>query len=276
MSRLVISLTTIPPRFPVVHENLQSLLKQTADVAAIELYIPRKYRRFDYSEDQLPKLPDGVELRLVDEDFGPATKVLPACRAYAGQDVQILFCDDDIIYEPEWAQRFVDAAKDKPDCCIIEQGNLLNGTGYSDYDWQSPRLPKPGQRVKGFSYRARRALSLGRWKPSKVVTPGYVDILEGWGGVMVRPEFFSDRAYDIPDILWTVDDVWLSGNLELDGIGIWQHAYAKFPPKPNSDEVKEAALRLLVYKGHDRVQTNLACIDYFRDTYGIWGGTKRV
>ena len=43
---------------------------------------------------------------------------------------------------------------------------------------------------------------------------GFADILQGLGGVVVRPDFFDDEAFDIPDILWAVDDVWLSGMLE--------------------------------------------------------------
>jgi hypothetical protein len=54
----------------------------------------------------------------------------------------------------------------------------------------------------------------------KWLKSGYIDILEGWDGVVVRPEFFDDFAWQIPDILWTVDDVWLSGCLERQGIPI--------------------------------------------------------
>ena len=82
MVKIVISLTTIPPRFAYVRECLQSLLAQVADVAAINLYIPQSYKRFVYAESDLPKLPKGVNLRVVDEDLGPATKILPACREY--------------------------------------------------------------------------------------------------------------------------------------------------------------------------------------------------
>ena len=37
-------------------------------------------------------------------------------------------------------------------------------------------------------------------------------------------------------------------------------------------EVKEASLRKLVHEGHGRVAANQACVDYFRNTYRIWGG----
>lgn len=125
---------------------------------------------------------------------------------------------------------------------------------------------------RGLRYRTRRILSLGKWKSLKWTESGYVDILEGWGGVMVKPNFFGDSAWRIPDILWTVDDVWLSGCLEGQGIPIWLNAKSKPIIKETSNEVEHAALRNLVYKGYDRKAANRQCIDYFRQNFGIWGG----
>tara|TARA_R110002096_G_scaffold9867_9_gene38596 strand:- start:10026 stop:10853 length:828 start_codon:yes stop_codon:yes gene_type:complete len=275
MTQTILSLTTVPPRFPVVHENLRTLLKQNAKIDAINLYIPRKYRRFEYEAKDLPKLPKGISLRIIDEDLGPATKILPAVREYKGQDVVIIFCDDDKVYDNNWAQRLIDASVQKPGCCICEEGSLINTPYYSGDTWASAYSPKPNYRKKDLAYRLRRAVSFGMWKPSKTISSGYVDMLEGWGGVLVRPDFFDDIDYNIPDILWTVDDVWLSGCLERKGIPIWLNADDKVRSKGNSDEVAKAALRNFVYKGHDRGSANRACIDYYRDTYGIWGGTKR-
>ena len=273
MAKLIISLTTIPPRFKYVQECLWSLLVQTAEVAAVNLYIPRGYKRFSYAESDLPRLPKGVTLRVVDKDLGPATKVLPACREYRGQDVNILFCDDDRIYDREWAQRFVDASKERPDCVVCERGNYLSHPDYiNNSNWISCRYPQAEPMRRGFRYRVQRILSLGRWKSLKWLKSGYIDILEGWGGVMVKPDFFDDFAWQIPDILWTVDDVWLSGCLEMQGIPIWLNAKSKPVVNQTSNEVEHAALRNLVYKGHDRKAANKECIAYFRQSFGIWGG----
>ncbi|MBO9397083.1 glycosyltransferase family 2 protein [Shimia sp. R9_2] len=274
VTKLVLSLTTVPPRFPHVDKNLARLLEQTADIAEINLYVARKYRRFDYDAADLPVVPEGVNLRVIDEDLGPATKVLPAAREYAGQDVQILFCDDDKLYDNQWAQRYVDAAKAHPDCCIVEEAGHLDNPVYAHDGWQGSRGPRAQFLVKDWKYRAKRAATFGKWKPSKALSSGYVDILEGWGGVLVRPEFFDEACYDIPDVLWTVDDVWLSGCLERRGIPIWLNTDNKIRSKEPKNEGSDAALRKFVYMGHDRIAANRACIDYFRETYGIWGGTK--
>ncbi|MGB0493965.1 MAG: glycosyltransferase family 2 protein, partial [Paracoccaceae bacterium] len=71
MTKLIISLTTVPPRFPYIGENLRGLLRQNAEIDAINLYIPKQYKRFSYKEYELPILPEGVNLRIVPQDYGP-------------------------------------------------------------------------------------------------------------------------------------------------------------------------------------------------------------
>jgi hypothetical protein len=268
MSKLVISLTAIPPRFPYLHETLNSLLEQKAQVAAINLYLPKKYRRFEWDPSVLPAVPAGVNIRLIDGDLGPATKVLPAVKEYQGQDVNILFCDDDKVYDPDWAQRFVDASTAHPNHCIVEEGGDV--CHYSHHAYRGSRQPRSNRRSKDMGYRVKRLLSLGLWKPRKSVGSGYVDMLEGWGGVLVRPSFFTDAAFDIPDILWTVDDVWLSGQLALNHIPIWLNGEDSRRTKGSSNEVKSASLRKLVHEGHGRTEANQACVDYFREHHQIW------
>ena len=108
MSRLVISLSSVPPRFDKTWQTLECLLAQTAPVDAVNLYIPKTYRRFPDWDGTPPAVPDGVQICRVDEDWGPSTKVLAAAREFRGQDVDILFCDDDRRYGPGWAQKFLD------------------------------------------------------------------------------------------------------------------------------------------------------------------------
>ena len=120
--RAIISLTSIPPRFPHLSETLNSLLNQNADIDAIILYIPREYKRFEYDVNNLPQVPSGVQIRITEQDFGPATKILPAAREYAEEDVAIIFCDDDKIYDPNWAGRLINAAQKQLDCAIVEAG----------------------------------------------------------------------------------------------------------------------------------------------------------
>lgn len=93
----VISLTTIPPRFAQLPLVLESLLAQGAD--DVVLVVPQSYARF--SSDPLPTLPYGVSQLETADDLGPAGKLLAPARAFPGAD--ILYCDDDWLYGPGWA-----------------------------------------------------------------------------------------------------------------------------------------------------------------------------
>jgi hypothetical protein len=224
---LIISLTTIPPRMDKIAPTLRDLLNQSADVKEIRLCIPRSYKRFDFTRDDIPALPAGITLCLVDEDLGPATKILPAVRGFQGQDVELLFCDDDQPYDVHWAQRFLEARKQQPDCCIVAKGyDLENRPAGGQYYIERDQAPRAKRRVKGLGYRLLRLATLLRHKPGPFTRDGYVDILEGFRGVMIRPEFIPPETFDIPDILWTVDDPWLSGHLTRSGVPIWLYADA--------------------------------------------------
>lgn len=267
MSKFIISLTSIPPRFAFLHETLKSLLEQSVMPDRVVLYLSRNYRRFG-PLTQVPMLPSGVDLVVVDEDYGPATKVLPALKEYRDSDVKIIFCDDDKVYDPDWASRLLEASEEKPHCCIVEEGgDVFN---YSSYDVRGNERPRATRRRKDFFYRLRRGLSLGLWKPRKTLTSGYVDILEGWGGVLVKSHFFRDGVFNIPDILWLVDDIWLSGHLTLNSVPIWLTADGAIRTKATSKKVKQVALRNTVYKDHDRNAANQACVEYFRNHFNIW------
>ncbi len=271
MSRTIITLTAIPPRFPFLDQVLRSLLAQTAKIEAVELWLPRSYRRFEFDPADLPKVPDGVTIRLADEDMGPATKILPAVRSYRDEDVTLIFCDDDKVYDPGWATRLLAAAKAHPGHTIVEEGGDIRHN--SSHQWSGPEQPRAQRIRKDWRYRLRRAWTLGRWKPRKNVKSGYVDILEGWGGVLVRPEFFTEAAFDIHPTLWMIDDIWLSGQLALNSVPIWLTKEEEIRTRGSSNEVRWAALRKQEVDGAGRFALNQAGIDLFRDTYGIWGGS---
>ncbi len=97
---LVISLTSIPPRYGQLPGVLDGLLAQGADLVALTL--ARRYRRFDPAP--LPALPEGITLLETATDLGPAGKLLTPAAAFPGAD--ILYCDDDWQYGLGWADTF--------------------------------------------------------------------------------------------------------------------------------------------------------------------------
>jgi hypothetical protein len=115
---LVVSLSTIPPRFSDLCETLEALLRQTAPIDEIRLYVPRSYRRFPDYDGSLPDVPKGIRIIQPDEDLGPASKVLFAVDELRGTDTTIIYCDDDRIYEPDRFARMIEESRQRPGHCI--------------------------------------------------------------------------------------------------------------------------------------------------------------
>ncbi|MEC3863138.1 glycosyltransferase family A protein [Mesobacterium sp. TK19101] len=281
---LVVSLSSIPSRFPYLPDTLNAILRQTHRPDHIIVYIPKRYRRFPDYDGHLPDIPEGVEIRRPEDDLGPATKVLFAARDFSrteeeARTAQILFCDDDMIYQPDWIEGFMQARARRPEGVIAAHGFDLPYVGL-------PRVPGGKQprvgklpRALDMRYRLRKLkvmLEKRRFKLERAEKPprtligrsGYADVFEGFSGVLVRPYFFDDAAYDIPEKMWTVDDIWLSGIVAKNGHEIWvekdltryQHTMARHHDALNRSEIE----------GLRRGAANTLCAEYMQKTFGIW------
>jgi hypothetical protein len=282
--RHVICLSTIPPRFAAIGTSLRSLVGQRSRPEAVELYIPKAYRRFPEWGGALPEVPEGVRIVRSDQDFGPATKILPAARAYLGQEVELLYADDDHLADPDWAEGFLKVRAMHPEAAVCAAAYSLGRMGrpWSGPDRRPHALIAPRMReqprfllqelVSLFGARVRgRARPKLQSKYRKVDRSGYADIAGGFSGVAVRPEFFEGAAFDIPSVLWAVDDIWLSGHLARRGIPIWADAALNRVQAINLPHLTEPLFKAVI-DGTGRAQANRACIDHMRATYGIWGG----
>ena len=272
---LVISLSSIPSRFSGLRPVLESIARQTAEVDEIRLYIPRKFRRFPDYDGSLPEVPRNVRIIRPNEDLGPGSKVLFAADDLKGTDCDIIYCDDDMIYEADRFARIIQERNGRLDHCVSTDFGPAHFLGGQILPTRQPVARMP---PKTLSYRMRRGVQILREtvtrrkgkKPFRfrVGQAGYTCIAKGFGGVLVRPEFFDDLFYDIPPVLWTVDDYWLSGHMERKGIPIWTGAEFRIPPEADSHAV--TALFNSVVDGANRTQANDACVRYMQKTYGIW------
>lgn len=252
-----------------IGRTLDSLTRQAAAIDAIQLWIPHTYRRREFGGFSLPSVPSKVEVKRCEVDYGPATKILPALETFRGQDVRIIYCDDDRIYAPDWASHLLEESDAHPGMCIAEAGEMA-----------ASMLER--YRATGFFPRFLRYASLGIWghyyrRRLRGIDPGIgtVDICKGYGGVLVRPEFFPPGVFEIPDLLWTVDDIWLSGNLSLGGAAI--RKICEFPWHERSAKTDVADIEPLIdyaYDEHRREKANAACIRYFQERHGIWLAPK--
>ncbi len=279
----IISLSSIPPRFDQLGSTLESLLAQTVPAQQVVLYLAKEYRRFPDWDGRLPEVPVGVDVRVVEEDFGPATKVLPAVREFAGQGVELLFCDDDQIYRPHLAECLLRERALRPDDAVCVSGM----TRYSGLEGQRRNERKPRRRflwrTTNPRWQARRFWRRlqSRFGGADYVQPparvtlrkGYADGFEGYMGVMLKPEFFPEEVFDITDFAWAVDDVWLSGHVTRNGHGIWVAGGLMDPmitPVRKPSHLDDTALNQTAIGGVKRDDANLETVRYFQRTYGIW------
>ena len=250
--------------------TLLSLLRQGAD--EVRLYIPYHYQRFPDWDGCLPSVPAGVTIYRSDKDYGPATKILPACRDLRGSGAQILFCDDDCICDEGWAETLFRIQGVRQAEAVA--GYVRGAEGYVPNKTQARRWKRAWELPIRYAvaYRFSRLLyklfGTRTFKRRPFVVPGYGEILFGAAGAVVRPEFFDDVAYDIPAAAWPVDDIWLSANLARRGIKIYCPWMVALPD--SSATSVEDALVDNEFLGMKRQELNRAAARICQQIFGVW------
>lgn len=270
--QIVVTLTAIPPRFDSLPRRFKAIENQTIKPDKVELTLPRTYRRFPGERPRLPTLPEWVTVIECDEDFGPATKILPAVKRWRGTATDLLVCDDDRRQDKRWIERLTQGRSTKPDHIICERGwNIDERFGIRQ---QRPALPRAtlspnGGRTALYSF--KRLLTMGLVHPPRRVyaKAGHVDVFEGFLGALIPVNSIPDEAFKIPDIVWTVDDVWLSGMAATTGTMIWVGNEAR-PVYSDGTIDKTASLRDHVENGVGRNEADQLAVNYLRKKYEIW------
>ena len=277
MTDYVITLSSIPPRFARMAQTLERLLRQTVPARRIIVYIPRYYRRFPDWDGVLPQVPEGVDIRRVDHDYGPATKLLPGLKDFSPEQ-EILFCDDDMDYPADWAAAFFKQRAKMPDACIALCGEVIS---------DPPRrartsLPRPQawRLARGVDMEQNIRVTIetfGRlflgWPQRfvgrrRVWLAGHIDTFQGYGGVLVRPEFFDEDVFEIPDEAWSVDDIWLSGCATKNGHLPWlipRRREATSLPHYADQSLADMEKAL-----EGRKAADARAVRYLQDRFGIW------
>ena len=228
---LIVSMTSIPPRFSNLSALFANLASQSLRPDVIRMNLPRKWRRFDHAE--LPTVPPDIELHLIDEDAGPALKLLPTLRDVIDKDVRILVCDDDWIFGDDWIKHLMDVSRKHPAAAVT-------GSGY---------------RIDRFKL------------TSTSINPGQVDIAQGFSGILLKPSMFDDEVFNMPESAWAVDDIWISAMLARSKTPIFVAPHACSERLAMNDA---SALQSVRIDGMDRAAANLTVVNTARETFGIW------
>ncbi len=269
---LVITLTTIPPRFANLGRKFKAISRQTRRPDRVELNIPKSYRRFIGEVPSLPPLPDWVSVKSCEFDFGPATKLLPTVQRWRGTPADLLVCDDDRLPDPHWLERFATSRKVRPDDIITERGwNIAERFGIERSAAETPRAKFAPKQGRTFGYRIKRILSLNCAHPPRKLfeNPGYIDVFEGFLGALIPSVSIPNAAFDIPEVIWTVDDVWLSGMAYLNGTRVWAHDIPR-PVFADGYFDRIESLRDFVEEGHGRTDADRIAVEYLRRVHKVW------
>lgn len=226
-------------------------------------------------------VPDGITIVRTDEDLGPATKILPAAKARRGQEVEILYVDDDRVYPSYWSTRSLALRKAHPQTAICSAGfQIQRYKAYTHKGAELPRAVLAPQARKNFDFQLRRLLATlrgqKRWvgilaeECRKFDKTGYVDVAEGFDGVMVKPDYIDEAAFVIPPVVWAVDDIWLPGMLMRRGFRSGRQR-SFWGGRKILEASRHFALHAALIEGNNQEAANRACIDYLRETYEIWG-----
>jgi len=197
MTRVVVTLTTIPSGIPGAIEVVEAFLKEK-EIDMIYLNWP--YTLAKSGE----RYPDPVFVGvLVDpkvkvnrcSDLGPITKVFPVLDLEKDPSTKILIVDDDHLPEPGIVSKFIKHSNLHPDAALTT-GGWVKGSGIFSYQTMSKDL----ERIRE------------------------VDWVEGAGGIIV-PRKFLDRATllnyskagPLAGLFKKHDDHWLSWHLRTNG-----------------------------------------------------------
>lgn len=247
----------------MLERTLRSILSQSLQPTKVTLFLPKYFDRFDTAVDS-PNIPSDkrIEIVRVERDLGPVTKIAYTRNHYSdlSDTDRVVVCDDDQTYPENWLQLLLDESDRVGDDPVVMSG--LN------FEFAGSLLPRA--KFKGASYRIRRLFSpgskrsIGPWSRS-----GYVDIAEGWGGLMIKKGLIPLGLDQIPDFAKYVDDIWISACLARDGLYPWLVAPG-LPWSLDHNPGCEHALKVTRWNDRSRNELNQFAIAHLSDMFQIW------
>ncbi|MDR2412525.1 MAG: glycosyltransferase family 2 protein [Holosporales bacterium] len=114
--RLVVSLSSHPPRIRQAYAAIYTLLMQSLKPDIVVLWLAEeefRYKEYDLPDELLHLCQFGLTIRWC-ENLQSRKKVIPSLREYP-EDI-VVVADDDMLYSPDWLEGLFAAYKKRPSC----------------------------------------------------------------------------------------------------------------------------------------------------------------
>lgn len=244
--KVIISLTTIPPRINKLRGTLASLLIQSYRVDEIYINIPHtSLKGIKYKVPKWLSNLDNIKINWCERDYGPSTKLLPSLIK-ENKDTIIIIVDDDIIYGTKMVESHI----------------------YEFYR----RKCKDALTIFGWSINKNLNIIRGVKTFPRYFGIKKVDLLAGYSSFLVTPEMFPPGIFDYskaPKECIYVDDVWISGWLTVNKINIYSLGC-------NHNNISLSDINNAVFSNalsstiNATEHNNNVAIKWFHTVHGIW------
>ena len=192
--RIVISLSTIPSRIQNINKVIDSILQSDIQPDLIYLNIPKISQKENKPYSIPANLHPKVFVNIVDQDYGPITKLYPTLLKETDDETIIICVDDDKEYDKRLIPHLVNYSYKYPDSCIC---------------------------VSGWNYFNLLFVLLPYFNLRPV---GKIDILQCYLGVLYKRKFFKNlhnlTALMSQKMCFTTDDITISKFLQKEEIDI--------------------------------------------------------
>lgn len=237
--KIIISLTSYPPRFSSIGLVLKSLLLQTIKPDMIILWLgcgPEAITPEMHSFETY-----GISFRYWLPNYGPHDKYFFALQEFC--DDIVITVDDDAIYPPDLVTSLLEAHHLYPGCICARKVHKIT--------WDEHKTIRPYQ----------------QWhkKYKKTLLPSKDLVAIGVGGILYPPRSFSQMAFN-PSLFSQLcpkqDDLWLKWMEMREGIDIvW--APNSLPDPPEAEGSQIVALNSFNVNGHGNDDAIAALSRYF-------------
>jgi len=149
---VIVSLTSIPSRLPILHLTIRSLLRQTVRPERIVLWLHHDLKA------EVPKRLSSLQSDLFEIRYAEQTcahrKLVHALTAFPGKT--IVTCDDDLLYQANWLSSLYQEHLHHPEevvaheCRRIQYDNEGNTEPYSQWRAEQPGTSHPDTLAIGY------------------------------------------------------------------------------------------------------------------------------